>query len=468
MFFCFTCAGWENRTPLHSLENCCFTNKLIPQLPLKVLRIYQKGRHLTTHLPIKRMGCYNNNMLTKLIATGIIFAMSFLGYAPNDYSNFLPALIKSIVEQNISVPTNNNLESTSSEKTQTDTQTKIEQNNQTKKNTTNSNIIKTKNISTQENTKIESTSTPENIKLQSSTNPTQPVILQNSNSQIVGKLLDQTSTINEKISASVVNVYCQAIRGSSIETVTGSAVQVDPSGVYLTNAHVAIYVMLSDTEPTGTVSCYIRESSPAKKIYEAKSVYIPSSWINSHTNAYKLGIELIGTGEDDYALIKRGNSNPNLKQSDFPSEWSSSLESSLPTKGQNIILSGYPVFDKSIISSALYLMTNNSSILNAFNLNGKPDSLFDNESTKLAQIGSSGGGAFDLQGNLFGIMDAAINNTPGELPSERIVGINYIRNNILKDTGKSLESIISNAEQESKNFIQNYAPSLSKVLISNQ
>ncbi len=404
--------------------------------------------------------------------------MSFLGYSPKDYFNFLPTPIKLIVEQNISISPNN-ITVTSTEKTQVNIQTSSEQNNQIKKITFNSNIINakkvspfeisstTKNISIKKIINTESTSTPENIKIASSTIFVQTVIPQATSSQIAGKLLDQNSTVNEKISSSVVNVYCQAIRGSSIETITGSAVQVDPSGVYLTNAHVAIYVMLSDTEPAGTVSCYIRESSPAKKIYEANTVYIPSSWVNSHINAYKIGIELTGTGEKDYALIKRGSSNPNLKQNDFPFEWSSSLTSSPPLKGQNIILSGYPVFDKSIISSALYLVTSNSLILNAFDLNGEPNSLFDSESTKLAQIGSSGGGAFDQQGNLFGIMGAAINNTPGELPSERIIGINYIKNDILKDTGKSFESIISNVEQESKNFIQNIAPSLSRVLMNN-
>ena len=65
-------------------------------------------------------------------------------------------------------------------------------------------------------------------------------------------------------------------------------------------------------------------------------------------------------------------------------------------------------------------------------------------------------------------MDAEIDNTPGELPSERIIGINYIKNDILKDTGKSFENIISNANTESQNFIKNSAPALSKILIDGQ
>ncbi len=396
--------------------------------------------------------------------------MSFLGYSPNDYSYLLPSPIRSIIQEDISTPTNGQLSTT----TNTEIPTKVSTSSliQIKKDqsTTTSSTISPKKIQPIQS----STTTPINIQTRSviatSTTilSTSTTIIQNNQTNSSGNFLSSSAPVNEKISSSVVNIYCQARRGSYIETITGSAVEVDPSGVYLTNAHVAIYVMLSDTEPTGTVSCYIREGNPVKKIYEARSVYVPSSWVYSHKNAYSLNIELTGTGEKDYALIKRGISNPNLKTSEFPSEWSSPIITNLPTKGQDIILSGYPVFDKSVVSSALYLLTSDSSILNIFDLNNEPSALFDSLSTRLAQIGSSGGGAFDTQGNLFGIMDAEIDNTPGELPSERIIGINYIKNDILKDTGKSFENIISNANTESQNFIKNSAPALSKILIDGQ
>jgi len=396
--------------------------------------------------------------------------MSFLGYTPKEYSYLLPPSIKIAVEQNVSNPVIKET-ATSTKKVSVSTQPASELKIEAKKISITSNAVKTKSDSEKIISPIQTSSTT-NINIptiSSTTSNSQSIIIdQNKTQQTSSHQLYEIASVNEKISASVVNIYCQAIRGSKIETITGSAVMIDPSGVYLTNAHVAIYVMLSDTQPAGTISCYIREGSPAKKIYEAKSIYIPSAWVYSHTNAYQIGIDLTGTGEKDYALIKRGSPNPNLSSSDFPLEWSARIVSNLPINGQNIILSGYPVFDKSIITSALYLLTNNSKILNSFDLSGEHNALFDSDSTKLAQIGSSGGGAFDEQGNLFGIMDAAINNIPGELPSERIVGINYIKNDILKDTGKTFENIIMNANTESKNFILNYAPSLSQTLISNQ
>ena len=418
------------------------------------------------------------DVLTKLIAVGIIYTISFLGYNPNDFLNILPAPIKSVFEQSTTSPVTEQISTTTEipivRKISTSTPVKTE-----KKNITATSSITLDKILPQKTNKLLQTSTTQTIHLgelkgqatktiiiATSTIP-QP-ITQNNPIQTSGNLLSASASISEKISDSVVNVYCQAIRGSQIETVVGSAVEIDPSGVYLTNAHVALWVMLSDTQPAGTVSCFIREGSPAKKIYSAETVYIPSDWIYAHTNAYEIGIELTGTGENDYAIIKRGIANPNLNANDFPQEWSATIAPNIPSKGENITLAGYPVFDKSTISSALYLLANPSTVLNSFNLNGEENALLDSDSTKLAQVGSSGGGAFDSNGNLFGIMDAAINNTPGELPSERIVGINYIKNDILKDTGKSFENIISNANSESQNFIKNSAPTLSEVLISNQ
>ncbi len=416
-------------------------------------------------------------MLTKFVTIGIIYAISFLGYNPSDFLNILPTQIKSALEQNVSTSTN------SQTNTQTNSNTNLKeqattsvtipkeirptQKTQPKKGEATSSQNTTENIPPKIIVSAEQIKIPK-TNLATSSTTTSPAITQNITSQTSGNLLSNSSTVDQKISAAVVNIYCQAIRGSQIEIVVGSAVQIDPSGVYLTNAHVAMYVMLSDTEPSGTVSCFIREGEPAKKIYEAKSIYVPSAWIYSHTNAFKIGTELTGTGEKDYALVKRGNSNPNLNSSDFPAEWSAPLAQNIPLKGENITLVGYPVFDKSTITSALYLLNIPSTVLNSFNLNSLSNALLDSGSTRMAQVGSSGGGAFDSNGNLFGIMDASINNTPGELPSERIIGINYIKNDILRDTGKSFESFLTNANSESENFIKNSAPALSKVLISNQ
>ena len=410
-------------------------------------------------------------MLTKFFTVGIIYTISFLGYNPNDFLNVLPAPIKSVFEQSISTPislqtkTQTNFSPKNLNGQATTTANNFNQETKPKKGTATSSETKEKLAPTKNTPKIQVSKTP--IIIVATSTPPQP-IPQNNPIKTSGNLLSAFASINEKISSSVVNIYCQAVRGSYIETVVGSAVEIDPSGIYLTNAHVAIYVMISDVSTPGNVSCYIRESGPAKKIYEAKSIYIPSDWVYAHTNAYKMGVELTGTGENDYALIKRGITNPNLSANDFPAEWSAPLAQNIPTKGENIILAGYPVYDKSTISSALYLLTSPSTILNSFNLNGEPNALLDSNSTRMAQIGSSGGGAFDSSGNLFGIMDAAINNTPGELPSERIIGINYIKNDILRDTGKSFESFLANANSESQNFIQNSAQTLSKVLTNSQ
>ncbi len=383
--------------------------------------------------------------------------MSFLGYPQKDYVDLLPKNIQNVTDPSVI----QNSAGTSTPK----------QSGASLPKTTTENVTKAlKPITHKSRPKIRVVfqTTPKISTTQTSTPTT---LIPGSNTLQIQKvfnpqpqILSALANLSQKIQASTANIYCVARRGPYIEQTSGSAVEIDPSGVYLTNAHVAVYVMLADTEPDGTVLCYIREGSPAQEIYQANIVYLPSAWVYANRNAYSITTRLTGTGEKDYAIIKRGE----LLTNNPPAEWSSSIETQAPIIGETIYLSGYPVFDQSVLTSALVSITDQSSITNIYNLSNTNGALFDSAPTTMAQIGSSGGGVFDSNGNLLGIMDAEISSVPGEAPSERIVGINYIENDLQSDTGQSLQSFISNAASESQKFLQNSAPALSNILISNQ
>ena len=57
LVFFVDCAGWENRTPNHSLENCYLTIKLIPQFPFNLLHTGRSaGIRTRSHL-LPKQGC---------------------------------------------------------------------------------------------------------------------------------------------------------------------------------------------------------------------------------------------------------------------------------------------------------------------------------------------------------------------------------------------------------------------------
>lgn len=262
----------------------------------------------------------------------------------------------------------------------------------------------------------------------------------------------------EKIKASVGNLFCTIIKNNRIEKRTGSVVAISNNGVLLTNAHVAEHLMLSQTSDN-TQTCRIRTGSPAVEAYTAKVVYLPSEWIYANKGNLKYQ-SVQGTGENDFALIvledKIRSSASNLS---FLKPKSNTF-----SKGDNIILSGYPAFNGNILDKALYNVTSHSSVSNVWGI-GKSDSdLVDTKETILAVEGSSGGAVADRDGNLVGIIVATTVDQNTRKPSIRFISYNYIEKEIKSKTGKSIEDFIENASEFAKEFETKEAPRLSQVL----
>ena len=104
------------------------------------------------------------DVLTKLIAVGIIYTISFLGYNPNDFLNILPAPIKSVFEQSTTSPVTEQISTTTEipivRKISTSTPVKTE-----KKNITATSSITLDKILPQKTNKLLQTSTTQTIHL---------------------------------------------------------------------------------------------------------------------------------------------------------------------------------------------------------------------------------------------------------------------------------------------------------------
>src|SRR6185436_12542444 len=80
-------------------------------------------------------------------------------------------------------------------------------------------------------------------------------------------------TIDPAVRSALVNILCMP-QGGSLRPISGSGVIIDPRGVILTNAHVAQYVLLSES-PQINLTCSIRTGSPASPRWKAVVLYIP-------------------------------------------------------------------------------------------------------------------------------------------------------------------------------------------------
>lgn len=370
----------------------------------------------------------------RAIASVVVSIMSFLGWSGADYAKYLPKEIQSqiILELPIAetIATSTTPTKTSAPKKQT-----------TKKQTTPTATMQTK----QKAPAIEQA--PKPIALPS---------VQISQPQTV-----ENFSQSEKINKATVNILCSMQRGNMIEKFTGSGVVIDPSGIIITNAHIAEHVMLAEA---GYESCNIRTGSPAKNSYKAKVIYLPDIWIQNNRNNLSMQ-SITGTGENDYALLLI-TERTSIDAPNVPLVYLSPSNQTVSI-GDGIILAGYPAGfgDAALLDSALYLLQKPSQITNAAGFNGTGADVINTSPTSLAEHGSSGGAVAGSDGSLVGIIVAVTIDNYTSQKNIQAITLSYIRNSIQNNFGKSFDYFLSNAQTESKNFETTKAASHSAILM---
>lgn len=412
--------------------------------------------------------------LTKSLANLIVAVMTFLGWNTSDYSYLLPAPIKnevtlvgtaSTTERQQSATTNQN--KTSDNKIQ-NKETPVSKSTPTQKKST-LNVVKTvpptktqiieqKNSPTYYPAPLESASPV--------TNEIKNIVNQLVPPQTPTEIAEVKATISteEKIKKSVVNIYCSRIIGNKIRKITGSGVVIDPSGVIITNAHVAEYFLLAQSG--NNTDCFIRTGSPATSAYKAKLIYLPTAWVNANKNSLSLST-LTGTGENDYALLtiteRVRKDAPNIPLTYL------TTSNNYPTQNQNVFVAGYPAGfnDVKILDSALYELTKPTSINRLSSFTGSSADVINTGPTAVAEHGSSGGGVVDTNGALVALIAATtIDNTTGQ-KNIQAISLPYIKQSIKNYSGKSFESFVSNAQDEAYNFEKTTLPILANTLLGN-
>ncbi len=268
----------------------------------------------------------------------------------------------------------------------------------------------------------------------------------------------------EKIKKAVVNIFCSRTVGNKIQKITGSGVIIDEKGVIITNAHVAEYFLLA--ESNNNTDCSIRTGSPAITSYKAKLVYLPTAWVNANKNNLSLAT-LTGTGQDDYAILvitgRARTDAPNI-----PLEFLETTDD-YPSQNQSVFVAGYPAgfSEVRLLDSALYELTKPTTITRLSSFNGSSADVVNTGPTSVAEHGSSGGGVIDTNGNLIALIAATTIDSKTGLKNIQAITLPYIKQSIRSYSGKSLDSLISNAKSEADNFEKTSLPILVNTLLGN-
>jgi len=278
---------------------------------------------------------------------------------------------------------------------------------------------------------------------------------------IISSSLSFDSAANT-LRGALVNIICYAPAGSDLHSSSGSGVIIDPRGIILTNAHVAVPFLFENKG----VSCIIRTGSPAHDAYTAKLMFISPTWVSG--NAVLFGTENpSGTGEYDYALLAITGSAPSAQNASFfPAI---PLSQQVPSVGDGVAIASYAAqfLDSSQIQSGLFPTVVFGSIKDIFTFGTNSVDIVALGGSAAAQEGSSGGGVVNESGNLIGIITTS--TVTGDTSTRNVNAITapYVRRAYQSETGASFSSLVSQNPIAAAAAFSSQIPGLEATLLAN-
>lgn len=248
---------------------------------------------------------------------------------------------------------------------------------------------------------------------------------------------------NDDVRASLVNILCTT-SGGSVHPISGSGVFIDPRGVILTNAHVAQYVLLSES-PDFKLDCSVRTGSPAKAAWRAAVLYMPPEWVTAHAQEINTP-DPTGTGEHDYALllVTTASDGSERPQGGFP-YLPIDVREAIGFPGDEVLVAGYPAefIGGLATQNNLFAATSETTVRALLTFGGGAADLMSLGGVIEAQSGSSGGAVVNPWGRLIGLI---VTTSTGAVTADRdlhTLTLNYIDRDLMTENGSGLKDTIS-------------------------
>ncbi|MCA9362876.1 trypsin-like peptidase domain-containing protein [Candidatus Kaiserbacteria bacterium] len=267
--------------------------------------------------------------------------------------------------------------------------------------------------------------------------------------------------------AAMVNIFCNTVSEDSIRTTTGTGFFIDPDGVIMTNAHVAQFLILENTNQIGEATCIVRSGNPASPKYHAELLYIPPTWIQDNAKVMH-DDHPMGTGERDYALLYVSSTvDDSPLPAVFPALGFDTRLLPLSTRDNAVLAAGYPAEPllRNGASADLIPRQASTTVSELYTFGSNYADVFSIRGSEVGAEGSSGGPVLNEDGNVIGMIVTRGDDTVDGPGSLRAITLSHIERTILEETNFDLtQNLSGNLKYRSEVFADTMTPFLLTIL----
>jgi hypothetical protein len=262
----------------------------------------------------------------------------------------------------------------------------------------------------------------------------------------------------------IVNIYCTYKTESYVKISTGTGSVVSETGVILTNAHVAQFLLLENLKDKGTTNCVVRTGTNPSPTYEVKLLYISPKWIQDNATVISQASPK-GTGERDYALlyVTKGINDQAVpaKLPFLPINLSALTKADLNVE---VTIGGYPA-KASEVTTDLKQSIATTTIAEVFTFVAQTPDIFNLRGSSIGNYGISGGPVINKSGQTIGLITTKSDDSKLGEGSLNAITMSYIDRTMKEETGFGLPaSIKGNLAYRAELFKNTIVPFLTRIL----